>query len=525
MALFGFRYQSATISTYNTSSSIVRSETVAKPFSPFVPKYNTADEYVGNKKLVPVRRRPYEYESDDEWKHQRPTNPSASPRQLDSPRSIPVTSPHSGHFSQPKPTATAGYADPGDFNAKVNYKPKPTSTPLYDDGYGTDYGDYNNRYKPKPTSGPVYNGGYGADYGDYDNKERYKPRLSSAPVYNNGYGADFGDYNNKERYKPKLTSSPVYNDGYGADYGDYNKERYKPKPTFSPVYNDGYGTDEGDYNNKERYKPKSTVVPVYNDRYGADYNNKEGYKPKPSNTPVYNDGYGADYVEYNNKEGYKPKPMPSGTPAYSDGYDADYGNYNNKEGYGDGNYKPKASGSPVKNNGYGDDYGTDNNKERSKPKPTESPVYNDGYGGDHGNYEWSKPKSIPVYKNNGYGVGGASPTGGDYGGYGNYPNKVVGPGPKSMETLRKGTPISKPMNDIDEAIELLKKEGAMINGNEKKMNLVEETEKLKKIATKAPETPAKGNSRFSSQRPLFNFNDYGVIDHKEAERRFNGMTI
>ncbi|BAT95004.1 hypothetical protein VIGAN_08166000 [Vigna angularis var. angularis] len=510
MALFGFRYQSATISTYNTSS-VVRSETVAKPFSPFVPKYKSggySDEYVGNKKLVPVGRRPYEYESDDEWKHERRTNPphhaSASPHQLDSPRSIPVTSPHSGHFSQPKPTATTVYADPGDYNTKVKYKPKPTSTPVYDDGYGTDYGDYNN-------------------------KQRYKPKPTSGPVYNDGHGADYGDYNNKERYKPKPTSSPVYNDGYGADYGDYNnKERYKPKPTFSPVYNDGYGTDDGDYNNKERYTPKSPDVPVYYDGYGADcgdYNNKEGYKPKVSDTPVYNNGYGADYGDYSNKEGYKPIPKPSGTPVYNDGYGGDYGSYNNKEGY-----KPKSSGSPVKNNGYGDDYGTVNNKERSKPKPTESPVYNDGYGGDHGNYEWSKPKSIPVYKNNGYGVGGASPTGGDYGGYGNYPNKVVGPGPKIMETPKKGTPISKPMNDIDEAIELLKKEGAMINGNEKKMNLVDETEKLKKIATKAPESPAKGNSRFSSQRPLFNFNDvkrpdYGVIDHKEAERRFNGMTI
>ncbi|QCE07394.1 hypothetical protein DEO72_LG9g2413 [Vigna unguiculata] len=506
MALF-YRYQSATISTYNTSSS-VRSETVTKPFSPFVPKYNSgdgySDEYVGKKKLVPVGRRPYEYESDDEWKHERGTNPAHRAYVDPPPSSIPVTLPHSGHSSQPIPYVTKPnikttpdyYADHGDYGTKEKYKPKPASTPVYADGYGTDNGDYNN-------------------------KERYKSKPTSGPAYNDGYGADYGDYNNKERYKSKPTFNPVYNDGYGADYGDYNnKERYRPKPTFSPVYHDGYGTDDGDYNNKERYKPKSTVVPVYNDGYGA----------KPSGTPVYNDGYGADYGDYNNREGYNPKPKPSDSSVYNDRYGADYGSYNNKEGY-----KPKSTGIPFHNNGYGDNYGTDNGKERSTPKPIESPVYNDGYGGDYGNYsKGPKPKSteIPVY-NDGYGVGGASPTGHDYGGYGNYPNnkernKLVGP--KTIETPRKGTPLSKPMNDINEALELLKKEAAVVNGNEKNMNLVDETEKLKKIATKAPETPAKGNSRFSSQRPLFNFSDgrrpdYGVIDHKEAEKKFKGMTI
>ncbi|CAJ1976196.1 unnamed protein product [Sphenostylis stenocarpa] len=495
MALFGFTYRSATVSTYNTSSN-VRSETGgfgAKPFAPFVPKLNRGDGYsdekVGNKKIVPVGRRPYDYESDDdEWKHG--ARASNSPRKLDPPNSTPVTSsPHWAHSSHPKPYIQ----------------------------------NYDHLDAPrKPSWGAINHAGYTSPVikDNYDHGYGYKPKSTVTPVYNDGYGVDYGDYNNKEGYKPK--PKPM------------------PKPTVSPVYNDGYGPDYGDYNNKEGYKPRPSSTPFYNDGYGAgDYNNKERYKPKPTSAPVYN---GGDYGDYNNKEGYKPKPTFA--PVYNGG---DYGDYNKKEGY-----KPKLTGtSPVHNNGHNDDYGSYNNKERSKPEPTDSPVYDHGYGSDY-NKEGPKPKSseIPVY-NSGYGIGDGSPAGGDND-YGGYPNNKQG-GPKTSpgwsEKPRKGTPLSKPMNDIDEAMEMLKTQAAMRNGvpkahenkpyydgpgptspNEKSMNLVNESEKLKKIVTSAPQTPTKATFSLSSQRPRFNFNDgkrrdYGVMDHKEAERKFNGMTI
>ncbi|RDX90143.1 hypothetical protein CR513_28023, partial [Mucuna pruriens] len=496
-----------TVSAYSTGT--VRSDQmgggpVTKPFAPFVPKFNgngngDSDGYVTNKKIVPISSstRPYGYgdESGDEWKHP-PTSPvRSSPRKVDEfntkmqneaihpARSSHVTSPDWRHSSQPKP-----------YNA-------------YDD-----YGSTN------PIGGTTNNGKHDASHNGayYGNMEASKPVavMDKHGGYNNGNNG-YGDHSGR-----KPIGSTTRDDGPNG-YGDYgaNKEGRKPIS-----HDNGYGGDYGNYGNKEGRNLIGSLVKDIYDGYGGngDYNNKErpNLSPKPTNVPTYNDGYGTgggDYSNYGNKEG--PKLKPTSSPTYNNGYG----------GYAIGN-------------------------DRSKPFGSESPTRRDNYdheGGDYGNN----------YNKEGY--------------------KPAGPKATSdwAASPRKVTQLSKPMNDIGEAVRLLESEAARLNGNgrgynggpkpyeydgpgplanrpvpaaskfDKGMNLVSETEKLKKIVTGAApqiqarssvpvknETRPNGNFNLVPTRPRFNLVDgrgpdydarrsYGVMDHKQAEKEFNGMTI
>ncbi|KAK7391929.1 hypothetical protein VNO78_20353 [Psophocarpus tetragonolobus] len=528
MSQYGYAYR--TISTYNiNTTSSVRNEAtdgaVTKPSAPYIPKFinGYSEGQVSKKKIIPVTSRPYVDDSEDEWKHQRQTSPDVDDflkkahkeARRSPPRSTFVTSsPDWGHSTQPKPYN--GYADFGSNNKPIggaikhdgynnapNYGNKPLfggTMQSYDnpDGYAT--------RKPiettiKPTAGVINHDGYTSHLG----KDNYD------------YGYD--DYSNKEgtRPRPKPTGSTIYNNGYGSDYGDYNKNegtKSKSKASGSPIYNNRYGGDYGDYNNKEETKPNS----------------------KSSGSPIYSNRFGDDYGDYNNKEGNKPKSKPSGSPIYSNGYGDDYGDYNNKEG---------SMLKPTYSNGYGGGYGNYNNKEGSKPKATDSPVYTNGYGhgydddNDYGNHQNNKEG----YK---HGAGGPKPT------------------PDVTGTLRKGTPLSKPTNDIGQAMEMLIQEAAMRKGGydgpgklarprspyDKARDEVNESESLNNVVTSAPqyrpspspsvpikeETRPNGNFTLVPTRQRFNFNhgrrpdydnkrDYGVINHKQAEKKFNGLTM
>ncbi|KAH1192075.1 hypothetical protein AAZX31_20G215800 [Glycine max] len=351
----------------------------------------------------------------------------------------------------------------------------------------------------------------------------------------------------------------------------------KPFAPYVPKFNNGHGYSEG-------HVTKKKTIPVAS----------RPYVRTIVTTPYYD--HPRKFDDLTNEASRSPPDWPK--PSYN-GY-ADYGT--NKPFQG--KIKNYDDHDPVKKDNYHhgyDGYGDYNNKDEPKPKPTASPVYNSGYGGDYNNREGPKPKpkptGIPVYKN-GYGSGSASPTRRDnydhHNDYGNYHNKHGGPKPTSdwTDSPRKGIQLTKATNNIDEAMKLLMKEAAMLNGNgsgnelvyngsgpkpyeydknahhdepfplgrrptppppastyDRSMNLVNETDRLKNIVTGGgaaphqtqprPSVPMKEETNFNlaPMRQRFNFGDdgrrpdydnrrgYGVINHKEAEKKFNGVTL
>lgn len=346
--------------------------------------------------------------------------------------------------------------------------------------------DWRHSSQPKP-----YNGGY-ADYGT--NKPIGGANKLDGPGYGNNkegnkplYGGNTKSFDNHDGY-----TSPAKKNNFDHAYDGYNKNGPKPKPmskpTGSPVYNSSYG---GDYGAPKPINHDGYTSPYDHDydSYG-DYYNKDGSKPTVS--PVYNSGYGGDY---NNIEGPKPKP------------------------------KPKPTGSPVYNSGYGDNYDNYNNGEggKPKPKPTGISVNKNGYGG-------------------GYGSGSASPTRhGNYdheGDYGNYHNKHGGSKPASgwSDSPRKGIQLTKATNNIDEAMELLMKEAAKLREYENKAH---QNGPGQFGSRPAPPPASTCDRTMNPVRQRFNFGDggkrpdydydkrrgYGVMNHKEAEKKFNGVTL
>ncbi|TKY52164.1 interleukin enhancer-binding factor 3 [Spatholobus suberectus] len=462
MAQFGYTYR--TVSTYNTSSG-VRSEMggpVIKPFAPFVPKVN------GN-------------------------------------------GPSEGHVTRKiiVPVASRPYGDESD-----------------DDEY----------CKPQPTS-PV------------------RGSVMTSPDWRHGSNKPIGGtekndkhdgHNNGTNYGNKPFGGTIKNDNR---YGNNNGTNYGSKPfggTFKNDYHDGYnnGTNYGYGDHAGRKPIESTIKPIggaiRNDKYdgtngyGGDYRNKE--RRNLIGDPVKRDNY-------DGHNGYGPY--------------GGYGDYNNKAGP-----KPKPTGSHVNGHGgYG--IGNGNDKDRGKPFGSAGPTRHDNYDSD-------------------------SDSDGDHGNYNNKEGHKNG-GPKAISgwtaSPRKGTQLSKPTNDIGEAMELLK-EAAKLNGNDrgynggpkpkpyeydnrvdgpsplmsrpappagnydKTMILVNESERLKKInVTDGPpiqsrpnvpikdETRPNGNFKLAPMRQRFNLvdgrgPDYDtrrsydeVINHKEAEKRFNGVTL
>ncbi|KAK7344201.1 hypothetical protein VNO77_13552 [Canavalia gladiata] len=298
---------------------------------------------------------------------------------------------------------------------------------------------------------------------------------------------------------------------------------------------DGYNVNNYAYGNKEGRNPIGSTIK--NDKYDG-YNNGTN-------------GYGGDYGNYGNREVHKP----IGNPEKKDFYDGYNGNPKGYGGYGDYNKKEghNPTGSPIRNgysNGYGD-YGVGNGK------PTLN-NYDDNDYGDYGNHFNNKERPRPA----GSGVGPKSSLG-----------WTLAP--------RKGTQLSEPTDDIYKAIELLKNEADKRNGyvnnggpkydnydyngnNERRydgpgplisrhgptasqfdkgMDLVNETERLKKIVTGPQSRPVQNrdgswsnaNLNHSSSRPPFittsidgrgaDTTRYGVINHREAEKKFQGMTL
>ncbi|KAK7277870.1 hypothetical protein RJT34_22889 [Clitoria ternatea] len=565
MAEYGYTFRS--ISSYNTTSS-VRGEPrapVLKPFAPFVPKVingNPSEGYVTKKTIVPVASKPYGderyHDDDDDWNHRQASPVRGSPRKFDdfiskvhneasrSPRSSHVASPDWRHSSQPTSFNGSNKAIGGTIRSDKH------------DGYnGPNYG-YGNKEGTKPIGGTIKNDQHDGSngYGDYgSNKGVHKP--DGGTIRNRKYDGysgtnGYGDYGKKEGHK--MLGSPAKKDSYDGYYGprgysdDYgNKEGHKllgsPVKDKYDSYNGpkGYGED---HSNKEGHKllgsPVKDKYDGYNGPYGygGDYGNKEGHH-KLLGSPVMKDkygGYNGPYGygdDYGKKEMYKPIGSPIKKEKY-DGYSNGFGggDYGNREG-------PNLMGSPYKNDNYSGysspkDYGgyeDYNNKERSKPLGIGSPTRNRHHGYDDNDY-------------------------GDYVGdnfYSNNKERYKPSGNRGEPKLgsvwtaapRKGTQLSGPVHDIEKAMELLRTEGAKRNGLgnnggprsyendnhnglapsmgraapqtskfDRVMNLGNETERLKNIVT------GRGADHRDDTR-----RGYGTIDHKEAMRKFNGMTL
>lgn len=333
------------------------------------------------------------------------------------------------------------------------------------------------------------------------------------------------------RQPPQPTTYNNSANGYG-DYGS-NKEGGR-KPVGGTIRNDNYDgysspNGYGDYGNKEGRKPIGSTIRNHNydgpNGYGdyGNYDNKEGRKPIGGT--IRNDSYDGykspnGYGDYGNKEGYKSDGSPIRNDHY-DGYNGANNGYGNKDGYHGGN-------------GYGD-YGNYSNKEGYKPSG--SSVLSDNYDRHRPaeNYSATEPKNIIP------------------GGW-NKPKISTA----WTASPRKGTQLSKPTNDIDKAVELLKvaaklndhsnKEGHKPGGTaygdyqrrhdeptskfSKGVELAKEAERLKNILTGTPQSRSSvpiepSNKDFGDatrryvSRPSTPQTHVTFVDGREADYRDN----
>nr|KYP74417.1 hypothetical protein KK1_007095 [Cajanus cajan] len=551
MAQYGFATYRIS-SAYNTSSvSSEIGEPVSKPFAPFVPKLNngngTSEGYVTKKKIVPVASGPYfsdEDESDDEWtKH--PVR--SSPPKVDEF----LTKVHN-EASRP----SSGY---GDYRSN-----KPNGT------------NYDKKEVSKPFGGAIKNDNHGDGYYNSGTNGYGGHKPTESTIRNNKHDGTngYGDYGGRKPVESTIRNNK-YDDPNG--YRDYGAR----KPVVSAMH-DKYDGTNGYGGNKEGRKPIGSALnhDGYNG-YGSDYGNKEGRKPIRGalDHDDYN-GYGGDY---GNKEGRNPVEIPvvkkgkndayggNGSPVKGTNYDGHggYGSpfkdkiYDDHGGYGSPLKKEKSFddhggyGSPLKKEKSFDDHGGYGSpfKETNFDGHNGSKGYGPGGYGDYynnSNKEGHKPPSSPMYRGYGHNkekgkpYGSVSPTGHDdkYYDDNGYGNKQSGPKITSSWTAspRKGTQLTKPMNDIGEAIELLKIEGAKLNGlsrepkpsyennphqrrydgpgNDKRaMDLVNETERLPSVRPRFNPVGGRGRERD------YGSSSNGVIDHVEAQRRYKGIAI